>query len=160
MLDQGWEIRQARLEDWGSFKECWEEFKAGPDGKEIEGDEFCVRSLFQASLCFAQVGFLLLLEGEKVHGFAIVTEATATQPDRITNSVKIIPHGFVRAIHIRKGTPLRQSLGMEKAICWWGQMRNYSFLTGHCSEEYIDRAEKAYSRMGWKKTHTVVIKYL
>ena len=155
-----WEIDHARLEDWASFKACWDEFKAGPDGKEIEGDEFCIRTLFQGSLCFPEIGFLLLRHRNIVRGFAIITQATATQPDHNSNSVRVIPHGFVRAIHIQKGVPLRQSLNMEKAICWWGSSRGYTFLTGHCSEGYIDRAEKAYSRMGWKKTHTVVIKYL
>jgi CDGSH-type Zn-finger protein len=142
------------------LKECWASYKAGPSGHEIEGGPEALRGFFQASLNFPQVGFLVLVEDETVRGFAILTETSATMPTPCGTSVRMVLHGFVRGIHIQPGVGLKHSLAMEQAICRWGRSRNYPFLTGHCSEGYLSRAERPYTRLGWYKTHTVVLKNL
>mgnify|MGYP006378424241 FL=1 len=138
--------------------DCWGKFKDGPHGAEIEGGIGALRGFFEASLCFPQVGFLVLLEEDEVKGFAIITETQSTSPSADGTTIRLVTHGFVRAIHIQHGVPLRYSLAMERAICLLGQERRYPFLTGHCSGGYLSRAEKPYSRWGWHKTHTVVMK--
>lgn len=148
------------LEDWASLSACWEAFKAGPKGNEIDGNIGALRAFFQGSLVFPEVHILVLLEGDVVRGFSILTETSATMPTADGNSIIIVRHGFVRGIHIQHGVPLAQSLLMAKHIDAWGISRGYPFLTGHCSPEYLSKAEIPYTRLGWKKTHTVVVKKL
>lgn len=147
------------MEDWASFLALWEKFKASEAGGEIAGDEASMRAFFSASLVSPTVGFLLLIEEQAVKGFAIVTEGAVTSPVA-GGGVAVVVHGFVRAIHLTPGTLLRQSLAMEKALCDWGRARIYPFLTGHCSKDYLQRAEKPYTRLGWHKSYTVVYKNL
>ena len=155
-----WDIRRATLEDWPSLKKCWDTYKSGPSGAEIEGGPEAIRGFFQAALNFPQVAFLVLLADDEVRGFAIITETQGTAPTPCGNSVRWVVHGFVRAIHIQKGLSLRHSLAMENAICQYGREKGYPFLTGHCSEGYLSKAERPYTRLGWNKTHTVVLKRL
>lgn len=155
-----WEIRPVRLEDWGSFLDCWTKFKAGPDAKQVDGSDDTVRSLFEMSLVHPGVKILVLLSDSVVRGFALLTESHATRVNQATGAVETIMHGFVRGIHIQQGVPLRHSLAMETHICAWGRSRNHPFLTGYCSEEYFERAKNPYIRMGWTKSHIVVVKQL
>jgi len=148
------------LEDWPSLSACWHTFKDSPKGKQIEGGLGVLKCFFQASLVIPIVSILVLLEEDQVRGFAILNEMTTTAPTPDGNSIMVIKHGFVRGIHIQPGVPLEQSLAMAKHIDAWGVQMGYPFLTGHCSTEYLSKAEVPYTRIGWHKTHTVVMKTL
>jgi len=148
------------LEDWFPFLDCWRKFQQTPDAKQVEGTEDTVKALFQMSLVAPIVCILLLWEENVVRGFAILTENSATRVDPTTGTVGMVMHGFVRGIHIQQGVPLRHSLAMEATICAWGRERKHPFLTGWCSEEYFERAQNPYKRLGWHKSHIVVAKQL
>jgi len=148
------------LEDWPSLAECWNTFKDSPRGKQIEGGIGVFKAFFQGSLVFPTVRILVLLEEDRVRGFAILNEMTTTAPTPDGTSIMLVQHGFVRGVHIQPGVPLEQSLAMARHIEVWGVERGYPFLTGHCSPEYLSRAEVPYTRIGWYKTHTVVMKKL
>lgn len=148
------------LEDWPAFHNCWKIFKETPDSKQVEGTLETVKAFFQVSLVSPAVCILLLWEDAVVRGFAILTENSATRVNATTGAVELVMHGFVRGIHIQKGTPLRHSLALETHICAWGRGRRHPFLTGYCSEEYFERAQMPYKRLGWGKSHIVVMKEL
>ena len=148
------------LEDWFPLLQCWQLFKQTPHAKQVDGTSDTLKALFQMSLVSPSVCILLLWEGTRVRGFAILTENQATQVNPSTGAVEIVTHGFVRGVHIQPGTPLRHSLAMETHICEWGRSRRHPFLTGWCSEEYFERAQNPYRRLGWEKSNIVVAKKL
>jgi len=148
------------LEDWVPFLACWEKFKAGPDAKQVDGNYETVKAFFQVSLVSPAVCILLLWEDKVVRGFSILTENQATRVNPATGGVELVMHGFVRGIHIQHGTPLRHTLALENHICQWGRERRHPFLTGYCSEDYFERAQGPYKRLGWDKSHIVVAKQL
>ena len=148
--------RQATLEDWASLKECWADLKGSRHSWKIQGEEAVLRAYFTLSLTTPAFGIPVLVDEDKVVGFAVLqgcnNQSIAQDGVNVTNS----PHTFIRALYV-KPEAQKESWKLEEFMSQWATDRGHEFLQGNCRPDFPDRFARMY---GYEVSHVVVKKTL